>query len=37
MICVFQNGKFLVTRTNDELLAKSDMYNKMHEAQNIGH
>ncbi|KAJ4015499.1 hypothetical protein NW752_006959 [Fusarium irregulare] len=37
MICVFHNGKILVTGTHDELLAKSDMYKKMCEAQNLGH
>ncbi|KAM0490767.1 hypothetical protein ACHAP8_011235 [Fusarium lateritium] len=36
MICVFHNGKILVTGTHDELLAKSDMYQKMCEAQNLG-
>ncbi|KAM0259265.1 hypothetical protein ACHAPA_010832 [Fusarium lateritium] len=37
MICVFHNGKILVTGTHDELLARSDMYKKMCEAQNLGH
>ncbi|EMT61120.1 Leptomycin B resistance protein pmd1 [Fusarium odoratissimum] len=37
MICVFYNGKILVTGTHDELLARSDMYKKMCEAQNLGH
>ncbi|UPK99813.1 hypothetical protein LCI18_010748 [Fusarium solani-melongenae] len=36
MICVFYNGKILVTGTHDELLAKSVMYQKMCEAQNLG-
>ncbi|KAF5011949.1 hypothetical protein FDECE_1955 [Fusarium decemcellulare] len=36
MICVFYNGKILVTGTHDELLAKSTMYQKMCEAQNLG-
>lgn len=35
MICVFYGGKILVTGTHDELLAKSDTYRKMCEAQNL--
>ncbi|OAL25873.1 hypothetical protein AYO20_10335 [Fonsecaea nubica] len=36
VICVFYNGKILVTGTHEELLAKSKMYQKMCEAQNLG-
>ncbi|CAG7561887.1 unnamed protein product [Fusarium equiseti] len=37
MIRLFHTGRILVTGTHDELLAKSDMYRKMCEAQNLGH
>lgn len=36
MICVFYNGKIIATGTHEVLLASSDMYRKMCEAQNLG-
>ncbi|GJC81611.1 ABC transporter BEA3 [Colletotrichum liriopes] len=35
MICVFYNGKILEAGTHENLLAKSEMYRKMCEAQNL--
>lgn len=36
IICIFYNGKIVETGTHEELLAKSEMYRKMCEAQNLG-
>jgi ATP-binding cassette subfamily B (MDR/TAP) protein 1 len=35
MICVFYGGKIVATGTHEELLATSDMYKKMCEAQSL--
>lgn len=36
MICVFYNGKIVEAGTHDELVARSEMYRRMCESQNLG-